>query len=211
MPVADAVQDPKKRQAILDASIEVFADQGFGGADVDFIAERAGVGKGTVYRYFGSKQELFLATANAGMQMLEASILEAVEGLEDPVEVIRRSGEAYGEFFRKHARFVEILILERAEFRGSIPDTHLVYRAKNRGILDEIIKRGIRDGIFRKVDVREATNAFANLLYGTVVTGCIEGNSGKLGRAVEQAIDIYVHGILAQPLRNGVAGERKIP
>ncbi|MCA9216381.1 MAG: TetR/AcrR family transcriptional regulator [Planctomycetota bacterium] len=199
MPVATAVQDPEKRQAILKASIEVFAQQGFGGADVEVIADRAGVGKGTVYRYFGNKRDLFLATADAGMRMLEASILEAIDGVEDPVETIRRSGNAYGEFFRKHPRFVEILILERAEFRGSIPDTHLVYRAKNRGVLDEIIKQGIRDGVFRNLDVHEATNAFANLLFGTVVTGCIEGASGKLGQAIENAVDIYIHGILIRP------------
>ncbi|MCA9231917.1 MAG: TetR/AcrR family transcriptional regulator [Planctomycetales bacterium] len=191
-----AVQDPIKHQAILNASIEVFAESGFGGADVQVIADRADVGKGTVYRYFGNKKDLFLATADAGMRRLEASILEAIEDVDDPVDLIRLSAKAYASFFQRNPKFAEILILERAEFRGSIPDTHLVYRAKNRGILEEVIKRGVRDGLFRKVIVREATSAFANLLYGTVVTGCMEGESRRLESTVEYAIDIFLQGIL---------------
>ena len=55
-------EDPGKRQAILEQAIRTFAELGFRGADVQVIADRAGVGKGTVYRYFHSKEDLFWAT-----------------------------------------------------------------------------------------------------------------------------------------------------
>ena len=92
---------------------------------------------------------------------------------------------------------VEILIIERAEFRDSIPATHLVYREKNRGIIDDILRRGMARGEFRNVNVREATNALANMLYGTVVCGCLEGSSRKLKRMAEHCIDVYLNGVLA--------------
>lgn len=196
---AALLHDPDKKQAILDASIAVFAENGFRNTDVEVIAQTAGVGKGTVYRYFGNKEDLFRATADAGMKQLEDCILDTLEGVDDPIEVIRRAGLAYAEFFQHHPELVEILILERAEFRDAIPATHLVYREKNRGILDDILKRGIASGEFRKVNVREATNTFANMLYGTVVCGCLGGSSRKLRRMVEHAIDIYLHGVLADP------------
>jgi AcrR family transcriptional regulator len=57
--------DPQMRQATRDRLLRVaaseFAQVGFEQANINVIAERAGLGKGTVYLYFESKQELFLA------------------------------------------------------------------------------------------------------------------------------------------------------
>ncbi len=47
-----------KKQAILDAALELFAERGFHGTAVPLIAKRARVGAGTVYRYFESKEAL---------------------------------------------------------------------------------------------------------------------------------------------------------
>lgn len=47
-----------KRSALLEAALELFAENGFHGAPTSLIAERAGVGVGTIYRYFKDKDEL---------------------------------------------------------------------------------------------------------------------------------------------------------
>jgi AcrR family transcriptional regulator len=60
-----------KTSAILRAAAQVFAEQGYQAATIDGIAERAGIGKGTVYEYFKSKQDLFFAVFDdyiAGME-----------------------------------------------------------------------------------------------------------------------------------------------
>jgi AcrR family transcriptional regulator len=49
---------PDKREAILDAALQLFVSRGFHGTTVPEVAERAGVGAGTIYRYFSSKEEL---------------------------------------------------------------------------------------------------------------------------------------------------------
>jgi len=51
----------ERRERILDAAIEVFGKKGFAGANVADIAEAANIGKGTVYLYFKSKEEIFSA------------------------------------------------------------------------------------------------------------------------------------------------------
>ncbi|MEX1311216.1 MAG: TetR/AcrR family transcriptional regulator [Candidatus Sulfomarinibacteraceae bacterium] len=51
----------EKRPLILQAATEVFAEQGFAAVTVAEIANRAGIGKGTVYEYFTSKEELLFA------------------------------------------------------------------------------------------------------------------------------------------------------
>jgi AcrR family transcriptional regulator len=48
-------------QAIIDATLDVFAEQGFDGVCVELVAARAGVGKATIYRRWSNKEELLLA------------------------------------------------------------------------------------------------------------------------------------------------------
>ncbi len=49
-----------KREQILKAAIEVFGSKGFHTANIIDIAEKAGIGKGTIYEYFESKNSLFI-------------------------------------------------------------------------------------------------------------------------------------------------------
>jgi AcrR family transcriptional regulator len=51
-------KDAGKRQPILRATMELIAEQGFHGTPTSQIAKRAGIGVGTIYRYFGNKDEL---------------------------------------------------------------------------------------------------------------------------------------------------------
>jgi AcrR family transcriptional regulator len=198
-PPAAPNKDPLKELAILDCATRVFAQVGFRNTDMQVIAERAGVGKGTVYRYFGSKEELFLAAADAGMKRLEEHMHQAVEGARDTVDLFWRAGLAYVEFFQANPELVEVFIQERATFRDSIPSTNLVYRDKNRGVPEELLRHGIEAGEIREIDVREATRAMANMLYGTVVCGCLEGASNRLLEMAEPAIEIFLRGILVNP------------
>ncbi|MEJ1936553.1 helix-turn-helix domain-containing protein, partial [Nostoc sp. NIES-2111] len=61
MPSAEAKskKGQDRREAILDAALDVFSAQGFAAARLDDVAARAGVAKGTLYLHFRSKQDLF--------------------------------------------------------------------------------------------------------------------------------------------------------
>src|SRR5205814_2597651 len=106
------------RAEILDAAAATFARHGFAATDVQVIADRLGVGKGTVYRYFPTKEALFLAAVEAGLGELDDEIgaLFALPDL-DPIELIRRVVRAYFAFFRRRPEMAELFIQERAAFR----------------------------------------------------------------------------------------------
>lgn len=63
--VADATRTPRRREntraRLMDAALEVFAEEGLEGASVESICERAGFTRGAFYSNFESKNELFLA------------------------------------------------------------------------------------------------------------------------------------------------------
>jgi AcrR family transcriptional regulator len=58
MTAPKAAFDTNKHDAILDAALGLFAERGFHGTAVPLVAEKAGVGAGTLYRYFESKEAL---------------------------------------------------------------------------------------------------------------------------------------------------------
>jgi AcrR family transcriptional regulator len=53
------LQKEARRVAIIEAALEAFTSQGFTATKLDEVAERAGIGKGTIYLYFNSKENLF--------------------------------------------------------------------------------------------------------------------------------------------------------
>src|SRR3954447_22999747 len=80
-----SLQD-RRREQILDKATRVFAKHGFPNTDVQFIADPLGISKGTVYRYFPSKEQLFLAAVERGVRHLEEHMNRVIEAEADLVE-----------------------------------------------------------------------------------------------------------------------------
>ena len=113
----DAALQQRRREQILAEATAVFAEHGYPGTDVQFIADPLGISKGTVYRYFPTKEELFLAAVERGVLRLKEHMERRVETVADPVERIAVAIRSHLEFFRSDPQLVELFIQERAEFR----------------------------------------------------------------------------------------------
>src|SRR3954470_17152778 len=114
----DEARRERRRRGILGAAGVVFARHGYPNTDVQLVADRLGVGKGTVYRYFPTKEALFLAAVQRGLQELTAE-MDAIllDPADDPVEQTRRAVRASLEFFARRPEMAELFIQERAAFR----------------------------------------------------------------------------------------------
>src|SRR3954463_4441272 len=66
--------EARRRAQILDTAARIFATYGFANTQVQTIANHLGVGNGTVYRYFPTKEQLFLSTVERGLKELEAEM-----------------------------------------------------------------------------------------------------------------------------------------
>lgn len=69
------------RQRLLDAALEVFVEEGFGGASIEMIAERAGFTRGAFYSNFGSKEELFVELTKEQLDLRLQRAVAAFAGL----------------------------------------------------------------------------------------------------------------------------------
>lgn len=71
------VREEKKRQtkkAILDAAITLFGTRGYEATSIEQLAKAAGIGKGTIYSYFQTKSEIFLAFCEEELEFLHTEI-----------------------------------------------------------------------------------------------------------------------------------------
>lgn len=76
-----------KREAVLDAAVELFLAGGFDGTSMDAVAARAGVAKTTVYAHFGDKVELFHAATERGGASLDLDLDKVMlAAADDPEE-----------------------------------------------------------------------------------------------------------------------------
>ncbi|MEO8602473.1 MAG: helix-turn-helix domain-containing protein, partial [bacterium] len=65
-----------KRAAVLTAALQLFSERAFEGTPMPLVAERAGVGAGTIYRYFASKEALGNAVFRESKLALQRHLLE---------------------------------------------------------------------------------------------------------------------------------------
>lgn len=86
-----------------------------------------------LYLYFTSKEELFSACVDWEMQQMQAALAAATEGITDPFDRIAKAIMAYLTFFDENPDYVELLIQERAIFRGRKRPKYFEYRDANRG------------------------------------------------------------------------------
>jgi AcrR family transcriptional regulator len=85
----------ERRQLILNAAAELFADQGYDRSSIRDIANRVGLLPGSVYHYFPSKEELFLAVHREGFERTLARVKKAAASCTDPWECLRRACEVH--------------------------------------------------------------------------------------------------------------------
>ncbi|MBG7619654.1 TetR/AcrR family transcriptional regulator [Herbaspirillum sp. AP02] len=88
------VKTAEKRDAILAAAADVFKESGFEGASMAEISARIGGSKGTLYAYFKSKEELFVAVTHA---VAKKQIEPALEALDQETEDLEATLRVFGE------------------------------------------------------------------------------------------------------------------
>lgn len=163
-PVPTTERGADKRDAILVAALELFVERGFHGTAVPEIAERAGVGAGTIYRYFASKE----AIVNAVYQRHKAGVFARV--MKDfPVDAPARQQfhhmwQAFADFARAEPRAFAFLELHH----------HADYLdAQSCGIEDGTVKMGL--SFIAATQARGELKPLPPMLLIAIVVGAFNG------------------------------------
>ncbi|MFO0951260.1 MAG: TetR/AcrR family transcriptional regulator [Isosphaeraceae bacterium] len=193
---------PARREEILDAATELFAAHGYSDAVTQQLAERLNVGKGTLYRYFPSKQDLFLAAVDRVMRRLREHIDRTIAGVDDPLERVGKAIAAFLRFFEEHPKYAEMLIQERALFKDRTKPTYMEHRAVNVVRWQALYQGLIAAGRVRDIPVSRITDVVSDLIYGTMFTNYFAGQHRPSEEQAEDILDVVFLGILSDEERS---------
>ncbi len=186
----------EKYQRILDAAVEVIAENGYFNSPVSAIAKRAGVADGTIYLYFKSKDDVLRTAIDSTFQHFYNLVEERFKSLPGPREQLECIAEVHlssHSVNRSMAVLMQTEMRQSAKFIAEFSHHHLV---KYIQVVREVIRRGQQEGVFRQ-DVSDGVvahcmfGAIDELLSSAVFTGRVYDPKATAA----QVMDILMNGI----------------
>ena len=185
-----------KREKILLAAVEKFLDEDFYQVTVTEIAELAGVGKGTVYEYFSSKEELFKESfsycADAYLQLFRTHLSEVISA--------RRTME---DIFINHLALIKenrnklhLLFNERPQSLKELQSWILERRQELLAEISGLVQKGVALGEIRPdIDPEMAARFFLALNHMVIGEMVVLDNIEVEEEHLKGLLDIYWNGI----------------
>jgi AcrR family transcriptional regulator len=162
----------RTRQRILAAALRVFAERGPDAPVIDEFIRAAGVARGTFYNYFGTTEELFVATSKWLEDELMRTIEAGLQGLADPLERLATGVRLWLQYSRRDPVFCAFIV--RSRLRGTLVE---------RTVADDI-RNGRRSGGFAVASVEIGRD----LLVGTVREAMARMMGGRVPRGYADEI-----------------------
>jgi AcrR family transcriptional regulator len=191
----------RREEEILGEAALFFAERGYSSADTQTLADRLGVGKGTIYRYFPSKRELFLAAVDRLMVQLHSSITDTIKDIQDPIDRLLHAVNAYLTYFKEHPEIVELMIQERAYFKDREKPTFFENRDKFTCEFEHQYRELVEAGRIRDVPFDKFNDVLGDLLYGTMFTNYFARRKRSTIDQAKDISDIIQYGLLSDSER----------
>ena len=195
---ADPPPGPK-RDAILRAATDVFAERGFFNAQVADVARAAGVAAGTVYLYFKSKDDLLISIFERSMREGLTMGRAAVADLDDPRQRLLRLARAH---LARLGHDRNLAIVFQVELRQSTKFMERFSATLLRdylGLIREAIADGQREGLIR-ADVK--ATAMAKMLFGALdemaTNWILSRRRYALETDADAVVDLFINGARAR-------------
>jgi len=186
----------EREKNILEAARQVFGDHGFYQTKIQDIADTAGIGKGTVYEYFDSKQDLFCRMVRYSLSLYAQRVRASMSGgdcltrlrgyISVNRHIVAHSGPLMDLFLSNGS------IGEDEEMRREIMGLFLDAKKELIGMVAEALCLGQAEGIIEpKADTTLSAEMFLHMTMG--YCHCLERTREK--EAADTLLDIFLHGV----------------
>ena len=212
MVAAKLIDKDQKRRGIARAAMEVFSERGFDATSMSLVAVAAGVGKGTIYEYFDSKDEMIAAAILIWIEDIIEGARSLSQRIEDPEQRLRTFvGESMAEFTRDQSAIqtaisVFQVILSNLDSSKWFDPIQAAFKDIWKTIV-QIIMDGHEKGVFSIEDNLEAEKIAINLV--AFLDGiCLHyyASGGRFDLMTQ--VDHYMKYLLEESLKKTVIGNR---
>jgi len=204
-------KDLKVKQ-IAQASLKLFSKKGYAATSVEQIARAAGIGKGTIYEYFNTKEDIFVAGIREWVDYSENQLAESLKGIEDPIERLHAVAQMSMELLdpddpdtaRLFSEVIQQAFLEGGAFYKRRSIMNEMYIGMRRLVMD-ILLEGVSQGIFRPQIAKNAEKLAINLLAyldGLSMHAIFSEGYFDINEQVDFYMQNLIRAILAKPKNN---------
>jgi TetR/AcrR family fatty acid metabolism transcriptional regulator len=194
---SQAFAGTSKRERILRAAVDVFAEHGYFNAKVAQIAKAAGVADGTIYLYFDGKEDLLIT-------IFREHTRNYLRSLEQQVANINRAEERLRVAVRHHletlGRDRALAVVSQVELRHSLKFMSLFSQEEVKDYLNvirKIVEHGQAEGTFRRnVHPQLVAKAIFGVLDEMVTSWMLSDKDYDLPAQAEQVADFILTGLL---------------
>lgn len=160
-------QIQRKRQEILAAASQVFAQKGFAATTTKDIANAADLGESTLYNYFESKRDILLAIIDENHVLFD-HLFQVAQGLANRdalIELFDRSLE----IFSGRIPFIRTILAE-AWVDNEVLNTYVITRVKQvSGLIEDFIESQVKAGAFRPIDPALGSRLALGMFFSLVL------------------------------------------
>lgn len=155
--------DPHRRERILLAAEQVFAERGFKGATTREVAEKAGIASSLIFYYFKNKMALYEAVFQSFFVQLEDLIRQNLSLDLDRLGQLRQFLFTFTDYAKAHRNMMRILLREIIDNGHMVRKIAQVYFTPLYEISNEFLQQGKREGLFREVDPLHYIHSFIGM------------------------------------------------
>ncbi len=155
-----------RREQILEAAYQLFHEAGYSAATMDQIAERAELAKGTLYLYFKSKEDVYFALLNRGLEILIALLEDKLNRRPPRDRILVEIANTLSEFIRDYVDYIRIfIVMNQEDKQAKISDEiSAQFNARAATIL-KLMKNEIQTLIDEGIYIPVNAGQVANLLW----------------------------------------------
>ncbi len=189
----------RTRQAILDSAYGLIIQQGYAATSMRQIADKAGLAPGSIYNHFSSKEDIFREIVRERHPFFQIlPVLNSVQG-ETIEEFVRNAAQTLVKELGKHPDFLNLLLTEIVEFKGShVP---LLFDRFLPLVLPLANRAAGLGGKTRDIPPFVVARAFLGMFFSYYITEIIVAPvmpPELQANALDHFVDIFLHGILSQ-------------
>jgi len=186
---------------ILEAAESIFAEKGFYLTTVEEIAQKADLGKGTIYLHFENKRGLFLSVIERKLDILLKKIERGIKKGKSPAEKIRLATEIHLKFLEKNRNFFKIIHIFSNQFKkGMGEELFKKVAAKNSRyleILQDLIEQAIKGGEIKPLNSKKLAVILVGIVHSLTVYWISQNEKGSLFKDHLLAWEIFWEGAKA--------------
>jgi AcrR family transcriptional regulator len=184
----------KTRSMLIEVARQLFAKKGVPDTTMNDIAEASGKGRRTLYTYFRSKEEVYMACIEAELQIISATMQSVIKQSIEPEEKIKL-------FIRTHFDVFKDTVIRNgslhAQFFRDITEVEKVRRKldqKETVMLVSILSEGMVKNVFRVNNIKKTAQILQNSLKGLEVPYIRESLMNRKG-SIEYIYEFLFYGL----------------